>query len=99
LGKERKQARKKEKKKERRRRPKMQIAIENLKTAGAEDYLVIVPARGIQEGRGEDHGGGSGGYGGGDRCYALLPVVASVPVLAATDGRIWIGRRKRVRAC
>ena len=53
---ERKQARKKEKKKERRRRPKMQIAIENLKTAGAEDYLVIVPARGIQEGRGEDHG-------------------------------------------
>ena len=76
----------------------MQIAIENLKTAGAEDYLVIVPARGIQEGRGEDHGG-SGGYGGGDRCYALLPVVASVPVLAATGGRIWIGRRKRVRAC
>lgn len=78
----------------------MQIAIENLKTAGAEDYLVIVPARGIQEGRGEDHGGGGGGgYGVGDRCYALLPVVASVPVLAATDGRIWIGRRKRVRAC
>jgi hypothetical protein len=26
------------------------------------DYLVIVPARGIQEGRGEDHGGR--GYGG-----------------------------------
>ena len=56
----------------------MQIAIENLKTAGAEDYLVIVPARGIQEGRGEDHGGGSGGYGGGDRCYAMLAVVAAM---------------------
>ena len=35
-------------------------------------------------------------------CFALLPVVGRVRpggVRAATDGRIWIGRRKRVRAC
>jgi hypothetical protein len=38
---------------EKKAREKMQTKL----TSAKSDYLVIVPARGIQEGRGEDHGG------------------------------------------